>query len=257
MINHDCRPNARIFFDENKRLHLVAKRNIEQGQEITITYCSPLLATKARRHKLLQNKFFLCQCQRCQDPTEFGSYMSAVKCTKCKTGIILNYSCVECGFETSCDKVEKLEETAERMCEKVLQKSSVDFQETEKILKRLLERFHQNHFIIVNFKAELINQYSKINSILSVERRIELLKERIDLLIQVDDNESRLFGFLSFKLHCCFVEKASLMQRKGSQIDEILKSQINNTFKDSLRILSDDASCPKELKDISDAISLI
>ena len=72
MINHDCAPNSRITFDSRRRLHLLAKRDIHKGEEITVTYCNPLLGTPARQEALRRNRFFLCTCRRCADPTEFG-----------------------------------------------------------------------------------------------------------------------------------------------------------------------------------------
>lgn len=43
MINHDCDPNSRVSFDSNATLTLRARREIGSGEEITITYCSPLM----------------------------------------------------------------------------------------------------------------------------------------------------------------------------------------------------------------------
>ena len=43
MINHDCDPNSRVSFDSNAVLTLRARREIGLGEEITITYCSPLM----------------------------------------------------------------------------------------------------------------------------------------------------------------------------------------------------------------------
>ena len=72
MINHDCAPNSRVSFDSKKRLHLFAKRDIAAGEEISVTYCNPLLGTPARQEMLRRNRFFSCKCRRCNDPTEFG-----------------------------------------------------------------------------------------------------------------------------------------------------------------------------------------
>ena len=33
----------------------------------------------------LRDHLIICKCKRCEDPTELGSYMSALKCTKCDT----------------------------------------------------------------------------------------------------------------------------------------------------------------------------
>ena len=56
MLNHDCRPNARVFFDNDLNFNLRSKRVIEKGEEVTITYCSLLLNNLERRSKLLKTK---------------------------------------------------------------------------------------------------------------------------------------------------------------------------------------------------------
>ena len=88
MVNHDCQPTARVVFDQKGNVNLKAKKAILKGEPITITYCSPLLNTPARILKLKTTKFFTCQCNLCCDPTECGTYMSALVCPKCQ-GLLL------------------------------------------------------------------------------------------------------------------------------------------------------------------------
>ena len=38
---------------------------------------------------LQQTKHFTCECQRCLDPSEFGTNLSAIRCPKCKIGDVL------------------------------------------------------------------------------------------------------------------------------------------------------------------------
>ena len=95
-----------------------AARDIEPGEELTISYTPPLFNTTVRqviltqtkvsgndltfifkfatmtcRHRRLffhlifcffaKNKNFVCNCKRCLDPTEFGSCLSGLKCRDC------------------------------------------------------------------------------------------------------------------------------------------------------------------------------
>lgn len=46
--------------------------------------------TKNRREHLKQSKFFDCECARCKDPTELGTYLSALKCRECSSGHLLS-----------------------------------------------------------------------------------------------------------------------------------------------------------------------
>jgi hypothetical protein len=68
-INHSCRHNAQNTWNENiKRLTIHALRDIEAGQEITISYlASP--SEYAERQRFLKEKFkFDCKCELCSLP---------------------------------------------------------------------------------------------------------------------------------------------------------------------------------------------
>ena len=67
---------------------------------------------------LSQTKFFRCQCQRCLDPSEFGSNLSALRCTVCSVGFVLperptdpltDYVCKNCGNVVESNRVNKIE----------------------------------------------------------------------------------------------------------------------------------------------------
>lgn len=65
MLNHDCRPNAAYFFDEETMTQYVhAIRDIQPGEEITITYIDNEKDTKTRLSRL-QNWGFQCNCLSC------------------------------------------------------------------------------------------------------------------------------------------------------------------------------------------------
>ncbi|PMD28000.1 hypothetical protein NA56DRAFT_560672 [Hyaloscypha hepaticicola] len=70
-INHACDNNAQKNWNEKIRRHTVhALRDIEKGEEITITYLSPLKNRKTRQ-KALQEKFaFTCSCRLCCLPPD-------------------------------------------------------------------------------------------------------------------------------------------------------------------------------------------
>ena len=55
---------------------------IDEGEEITDHYVTPLNGTHYRRSHLKDGWFFDCDCQRCGDPTENGAMTSAFLCTK-------------------------------------------------------------------------------------------------------------------------------------------------------------------------------
>ncbi|PGH26701.1 hypothetical protein AJ80_01647 [Polytolypa hystricis UAMH7299] len=70
-INHACDNNAQKNYNERIKRHTVhALRDINKGEEITITYLGPLKNRKARQ-EALQDKFgFTCLCRLCSLPLE-------------------------------------------------------------------------------------------------------------------------------------------------------------------------------------------
>ncbi|KAF2825201.1 SET domain-containing protein [Ophiobolus disseminans] len=66
MLNHDCRPNAAYFWDEQMMTHYVhAIRDIHPGEEITITYIDNEKDRKTRMRRLERNWGFKCSCSAC------------------------------------------------------------------------------------------------------------------------------------------------------------------------------------------------
>lgn len=66
MLNHDCRPNAAYFFDEDSMSQYVhAMRTIQPGEEITITYVDNEEIREKRVRRLKRNWGFDCGCSAC------------------------------------------------------------------------------------------------------------------------------------------------------------------------------------------------
>ena len=70
-------------------VRVVARREILSGEEITIHYVPASLGQPARWVRLSSDWYFHCQCPRCLDVTEFGTFVSAIKCSRCREGLIL------------------------------------------------------------------------------------------------------------------------------------------------------------------------
>ncbi|XP_053093469.1 histone-lysine N-methyltransferase SMYD3 isoform X1 [Pangasianodon hypophthalmus] len=66
LLNHDCRPNCVMMF-VGKKLELRAVRRIQPFEELCISYTDILAPRVERRAQLMDQFYFLCQCQRCSD----------------------------------------------------------------------------------------------------------------------------------------------------------------------------------------------
>merc|ERR1712223_1187492 len=83
-ISHSCQNNSRFQIHHDRRIVLRALKNISRGEEITTIYLSPLMGNVLRRNKIKYNWKFDCTCSRCKDKTEFGTFVNAVLCMKCR-----------------------------------------------------------------------------------------------------------------------------------------------------------------------------
>lgn len=90
LLAHDCRSNT-SHCDEpiTHKMNIMATVPINKGDAITLSYAYLLQGTLKRRDHLQEGKFFWCSCGRCKDPTEYGTFTSALRCPKCQSGNIL------------------------------------------------------------------------------------------------------------------------------------------------------------------------
>ncbi|XP_013113020.2 SET domain-containing protein SmydA-8 isoform X2 [Stomoxys calcitrans] len=90
LVNHKCTPNADHHFEDGQTIVLTATRAIRQGEEIFTSYTKLLWSNVMRKTFLMVTKKFMCSCPRCLDPTENGTYLSALFCRAqgCKSIVI-------------------------------------------------------------------------------------------------------------------------------------------------------------------------
>lgn len=89
LANHSCFPNTMHVFDNHQIMIVRATRFIPKDAQIFHSYTRLIWGTSTRRYHLLRTKRFLCCCERCQDPTEFGTYINSVLCKICKKGNVV------------------------------------------------------------------------------------------------------------------------------------------------------------------------
>lgn len=103
IMAHECRPNTRHCFDEDLNIVVRATVPIKKGEGITTTYIQILINTSARRNHLSFAKCFWCDCVRCRDPTEFGTYLSGWRCLQCEEGRVTQSDPLDAESDWRCD----------------------------------------------------------------------------------------------------------------------------------------------------------
>ena len=152
MMSHSCHPNAEQSIhglSDNLLFDLRATQQIKSGEQIEITYTEILATTINRQFNLLTSKLFVCQCTRCVDPTDLGSYASALKCTICmkktpdKIGYILScpsntdqWQCSKCKSKFSTVNIQNLVFKIHDELEKVIDSPLTCVVDMEKHLKK-------------------------------------------------------------------------------------------------------------------------
>ena len=171
-----------------------AQRGIKKGEEITTRYFDPWIGQPRRLLSIDKNWNYLCNCARCQDVTDLGTYFSAIKCKSCTEisntsnesldsdqltssnvpdGYHLQndckqleslWSCNKCGEEKAIFELEHilstLEEILDEVKAKIISLKEKDASKLTKFIKRSFDVLHQylhpNHFLIFHYKIWIL-----------------------------------------------------------------------------------------------------
>ena len=165
--NHSCRPNCKHPYNQNGVMELKAIRSINENEKITTTYSQVFWTTDQRRTYLKETKNFWCECERCQDPSEFGSNSSAVNCRNCDEYILpvscsvidSPWKCVGCNMEYEASFAKAvMEETTVELNFLSNQPPSL----VERILERTLIKLPESNCRVVSIKYLLTQMYGYV-----------------------------------------------------------------------------------------------
>ena len=186
-LNFRCTVDPETFIIEVR-----AQRNIRKGEEITTRYFEPWIGQPRRVLSIEKNWNFICNCARCQDPTDFETYFSAIKCQTCyenshfSDDILDNdnmashsdgcyvpnntqnleslWSCNKCGEEKAVYEIEHILTTMEEILEdmkskltKIRENNLPKFGKyIESSFHMLHQYLHPNHFLIFHYKIWIL-----------------------------------------------------------------------------------------------------
>lgn len=166
MLEHSCRPNLSKSFTSKKEIVFWAPNPIKQGERLSISYSDVLWGTANRQDHLQQTKLFRCTCVRCLDPTEFGTYLSALKCSGFKkdsncSGLLLpenlknwygGYICNKCRGLVDGKEITNILDRA-RVDHEAMQKDNE--QHCHKYIAHYGRWLGPNHHLLVDVKISL------------------------------------------------------------------------------------------------------
>lgn len=196
LLEHSCICNTYHIFDDatqNFKITVRAAVPIKKGEHISTMYTHALWGTQARREHLRETKYFNCQCRRCKDPTELGTYLSALRCigvddSPCG-GIQLpidpcddktEWACNKCTVKLSNDEVAFL---VNKIGEEVdfVQLSDPTVKEMRELLDKILTFLHPHHYHVYSVKHSLLQLYGYQHGYLPNQISDELLIKKTDM----------------------------------------------------------------------------
>ena len=168
IVAHSCVPNAVWGISNSPDFNIIVKTSvpIKKGELITPTYSDlwNSLGTYHRLSAMFERSHFICKCQRCVDPTELGTFISAIKCPKCCRGNILPskpvdlsdravWRCDSCGAGDVQRAIANLVDDIQYEINEKIEQVKDEEEGTRAVeeLEELFEKFcgtilHENHF---------------------------------------------------------------------------------------------------------------
>uniref|UniRef100_A0A1A9X4K0 SET domain-containing protein n=1 Tax=Glossina brevipalpis TaxID=37001 RepID=A0A1A9X4K0_9MUSC len=172
IMNHECTPNASHYFNNGTLAVVRAARFIPKGAEITTTYTKILWSNVTRCIFLKMTKGFICDCNRCNDNTENGTYLAALLCREpsCK-GLVLpiqtktlqpDWHCLTCNTEFPHAKMARYQDFALNTINNRINTSSVSDMIT--FINEMCPKFcPPSNYVLVEAKLNVIWRMSRFN----------------------------------------------------------------------------------------------
>lgn len=193
LIEHSCISNCHFEFDKSNgfKLTVRAARDIKKGEHISTTYSNVMWGTQLRRQQLKEMKYFVCNCERCSDPTELGTHFSTLRCLGSEEmpcnglQIPLNplsddteWACNKCSVKVTNEQVQHITEQMGGEIDDIISKTP-SVSAIESLIEKLSTFLHPHHYHMFGLKHSLIQLYGnhKDSNIKNLE--INILNEKI------------------------------------------------------------------------------
>jgi len=175
-------------------------------------YTHSLWGSAGRRDHLNTNKKFWCQCERCADPTEFGTNFSTIYSNgvalmpasplKENSPWVSKDGGIEISYEEVCDN---MSEIGTELAMLQMNGSVEDYKE---FLEKYSSVLHRNHYHMLTAKHSLMQMYGRTEGYLIQDMTDDQLKEKetlcremIELCTKLDPCKVRLQIYLGVSLY--------------------------------------------------------
>ncbi|KAG5868020.1 hypothetical protein JTB14_032325 [Gonioctena quinquepunctata] len=257
LANHRCYPNAFHVFDEKCQMVVRASVFIRKGAEIFCTYLRLIWGTTTRTLNLRETKHFVCLCDRCLDPTEFGTYMSGILCEKCRGNVIpikpltkSQWQCEDCRTLVPLKEVVRILMLIGSVLRSL---HEGDFKYMQIFLnKKLRLMVPETSEVIVELKYRMIWILGYEEGYLWKDLPNELLEMKkefcqniLDLQRKLKIGKCNMRGLLLYEMYLCFEE---LKHRQSNDMHTISEVDPRKYLEEAADIMRFSVSAPEVIK---------
>ncbi|XP_075213241.1 SET domain-containing protein SmydA-8-like [Lycorma delicatula] len=254
LLEHNCLPNTIYHYSPEFKITLSPIANIKKGEHLSTSYTHVLWGTQDRREHLKQNKYFDCKCERCSDPTELGSYISALKChgllqdNTCSGWQLpiapledSEWKCDKCPVTLKSDEAKNLVSMLSMETDTTIKQIKPPVGQVTDLLKKLKYFLHPHHYLCYETKHLLIQLYGHQPGFLHHELTVEQLQNKEGIcreLLSINKILDRGYGRL-----CLY--SAVLMYELQSAIVELTNRKTSNAIEEAKSLLTQTANILK------------
>ena len=166
---------------------------------------------------MLGNKFFLCNCERCLDPTELGSHTSSLRCAPPCDGAVLpkdpvaesGWACAKCGLEREAGEVAGMLAGIATDMEKL---DRNNLKAVRQLVTKCSEQLHKNNGVMVELKQIVVSGLGRLPGFEMQDltesdhkEKIIFCDEVLTVLNRVEPGVSLGRGLMLFEMHSSLV----------------------------------------------------
>ena len=217
LMNHHCVGNTRLMLDNKHTMTVVAAVPVKKNAQVKFNYGRALDPTSTRRSMLLENKFFLCNCERCLDPTELGSHTSSLRCAPPCDGAVLpkepvaesGWACAKCGLEREAGEVAGMLAGIATDMEKL---DRNNLKAVRQLVAKCSDQLHKNNGVMVELKQIVVSGLGRLPGFemqdlteADHKEKIIFCDEVLSVLNRVEPGVSLGRGLMLFEMHSSLV----------------------------------------------------
>lgn len=202
LLNNSCVPNVHLSCGPGGIMQVRTAVPVQAKESLNICYTGTTMPLWERQLHLSTMYHFTCDCRRCADPTELGTYFSCPKCPDCKGCYFLPstwlgdtvWICSNC-------KMEKTSRTVQEEVQEWLERIEMDdvfggcsIKQIQAVLGQVENDFHPQHFMWMKAAQLVLYRLIDINTQMALNLRSKIWQQLMALYSTLEPGVTRRRG---------------------------------------------------------------